>query len=560
MSIALTPAAGLEAIPLESPLSLFGPPHYVHTQIPAPLLLLEYVPGRLDKNYPADAEGFLVDKDDWYLERMLRYEDGSQCRIEVVGHPRLGLPTTYDWDFLLGLFRIADQGGVDLDTGRVLDPSYRGAIRAAARSESGQESVNAVKRAFARWGGVLVKTWTDISYASELSRLRLHGGYPIAPGGYPPRREIESNHHVLTYDVEKYLRGEVEHDMIEELRIDPVWLGQTAVGISAWIDVEVHNTLRSPTAKAIYQRMAVRVARGQRGEYVVRVPELLAEIGKKPSIRASTDLNEIRRALQALEQTGVLAEHRHRRIGRGEYEVALVPGDHLREAALLRGAGAADPVQTRRLLFHLGRFNISVSAARELIRSNPAQVVSALCRAYYLKLECGGRDGGRPIGNFAGWIVDAVRHEWSFHEPEYLAWVERMTRFAVQAPEPIPPQSAPPPFPAPPAAEAAPTAPAPDPLPEDLWGRVREQLQDQVPRPSFDIWLRPTWLLEVTGTEVRVGTENPFAAEWITDRWGETLERLLTEELARPVRLRLHCQPRQNPGEGESEGGAETSA
>jgi hypothetical protein len=510
------------------------------------------VPGRLDKNYETEEGGFLRDRDDYYLERVLQYEDGSRCRIEVAAHPKLGLPTAYDWDFLLGLFRIADQGGVDPESGRVLDPSYRGAVRAAGRSETGQEAVNAAKRAFARWGGVLVKTWTDISYTGEIARVREQGGYPVAPTGYPPRREIESNHHVLSYDVEKYLRGDEERDFIGELRIDPVWLGQTVAGISAWIDVDVHNGLRSPTAKAIYQRMAVRIARGQRHAYVVTIPELLEEIGKKASVRPSTDLAEIRRALEALEEAEVLGPHEHRRISRGLYEVTIAPGPRLRAAALLRGAGAEDPVQTRRLLFHLGRFNISVSAARELIRSNPSQVAAALSRAYYLKTERGGADGEARIGNFAGWIVQAVRNEWVFDEPEYLAWVERMRKLALQGPEPSA-AAAPEPERSPPAlADPAPVPP--EPLPDDVWGSVRETVRERIPAHSFDTWLRPSWLDTVTETAVMVGTENPFAAEWIADKWGSELTALLSEALGRPVRLIVRqgsLPDSQSPAAGE---------
>lgn len=549
MSTSLTRSPGLDPIPLESPLSLFGPPHYVQGQIPAPLLLLEYVPGKLDKNYDSDEQGFLRDRGDYYLEHVLDYEDGSRCRIEVTAHPKLGLPTAYDWDFLLGLFRIADQGGVDPDTGRILDPSYRGAVRAAARSETGQEAVNAAKRAFARWGGVIVKTWTDISYTDEVARVREQGGYPVAPTGYPPRREIESSHHVLSYDVERYLRGDEERDFIGELRIDPVWLGQTVAGISAWIDVDVHSGLRSPTAKAIYQRMAVRIARGQRQGYVVTVPELLAKIGKKPSIRASTDLAEIRRALEALEEAEILGPHEHRRIRRGLYEVTIVPGPKLHTAGLLRGAGATDAVQTRRLLFHLGRFNISVAAARELIRSNPSQVASALSRAYYLKLERGGFEGKARIGNFAGWIVQAVRNEWVFDEPEYLAWVEQMRKFALNGPEASAPVVV---RPEPSAAGTVdppqiPEAP-PEPLPDDAWGRAREAIREQLAGPIFDAWLRPTWLVAITESTVCIGTDNRLAPTWITDRCGGELTAALSEDLGRPVRLVFRTEAPSSAG------------
>lgn len=522
-----------QRLPIESPLGLFGPAHHVETQIPAPLYLLEYVPGALDAKYEAGPDGFLANKTDWYQERLLRYDDGSQCRVEVVGHPKLGLPSLYDWDFLLGLFRIYDQGGVDA-VGRFIDPGYRAIVRAAGRAESGADAWNAAKRALARWGSVTVKTWTDITYADQVEQIRSRGGYPVAPGGYPPRREIETSHHVLTYDVERYLRGDTAYDTIEELRIDPVWLDQTVAGISAWIDVDVHNGLRSPTAKAMYQRLALRVARGYRQDLVISLAELLDQLSKKPTVRPAKDLSEIGRALDALAEAGVIAAHTHRRVGRGQYEITIVPGPRLHSAALLRGAGVDDPVETRRLLFHLGHFGIAVSAARDLIRSNPAQVLSVLWRAYYQQED---PTKGKKISNLAGWIVRAIREEWQFSEPEYQAWVNERMVAARQGPVPTPKLESRPTAPEPQSKVAVERgAPPATPLPDDVWGEALARFQDRIPAMTFETWLRPTWLDRITESEVRVRTENSFAPSWIK-RWKDELGVILSELLGRSVEL-----------------------
>lgn len=527
------PNSDVQRLPIESPLGLFGPAHHVETQIPAPLYLLEYVPGSLDAKYEAGPDGFLVNKADWYQERILRYEDGSQCRVEVVGHPKLGLPSLYDWDFLLGLFRIYDQGGVD-PSGRFIDPGYRSIVRAAGRAESGAEAWNAAKRALARWGSVTVKTWTDISFADHVEQIRSRGAYPVAPGGYPPRREIETSHHVLTYDVERYLRGETAYDTIDELRIDPVWLDQTLAGISAWIDVDVHNGLRSPTAKAMYQRLALRIARGYRQDLVVSLSDLLDQLSKKPTVRPAKDLSEVGRALDSLAEAGVIATHTNRRVGRGQYELTIVPGPRLHSAALLRGAGVGDPVQTRRLLHHLGRFGIAVPTARDLIRTNPAQVLSVLWRAYY-QLEGPGK--GKRIANLAGWIVRAVREEWQFAEPEYQGWVNEMMAAARQGPAPAPQLDVrPAETETEPPADTVPEPEPPAPLPNDVWGEALTRFRGRIPPMTFDTWLRPTWLDRVTESEVRVRTENSFAPGWI-NRWKGELDEILSDLLGRRVEL-----------------------
>lgn len=541
MASPLTPNDAVR-LPIESPLGLFGPAHHVESQIPAPLYLLEYVPGLLDARYEAGEDGFLANKSDWYQERVLRYEDGSQCRVEVVGHPKLGLPSLYDWDYMLGLFRINDQGGVD-EQGRFVDPGYRSVVRAAGRAEGGADAWKAAKRALARWGSVTVKTWTDISYVEQAEQIRLRGGYPLAPGGYPPRREIETSHHVLTYDVERYLRGDVAYDTIDELRLDPVWLDQTVAGISAWIDVDVHNGLRSPTAKALYQRLALRIARGYRQDLVVTLSDLIGQLSKTASARPAKDLSEVSRALDSLRDAGVVATHASERTGRGQYELTITPGPRLASAALLRGAGVADPAETRRLLFHLGHFGIAVATARELIRANPAQVLSVLWRAYYLEENPAPR--GKGIANLGGWIVRAVREEWRFEEPEYKSWLEQMMAAARQGerpavghaltPAPLEPAPEPPGSPQTEPETVQPEDSLPS-LPDDVWGETLARFQNRVPALTFDTWFRPTWLDRVTDGEVRVRTENSFAPGWIT-RWRAELEAILEEVLGRPVAL-----------------------
>jgi hypothetical protein len=121
-------------IGIESPLALFAPPHRIDSLIPAPLYLLELVPGSLKTSYPTNERGFIINDEDSHFERTLAYPDGSRCTVNVQGSQKLGLPNQFDWDYLLALFRIADEGGVEPD-GTVRDPSYRAILRAAGRSD-----------------------------------------------------------------------------------------------------------------------------------------------------------------------------------------------------------------------------------------------------------------------------------------------------------------------------------------------------------------------------------------------------------------------------------------
>lgn len=415
---------------MDSPLALFAPTHLLETLVPSPLYLFEFFRGTLRTSYDQDATGHVADPEDYEQVRMIRYEDGLRCTVRVEGSRVEGLPTQNDVDYLLALFRLADAGAVRED-GTFLDASYRSISIAAGRGEapSGPQ-VEAVKRALRRWANVRITTSTEIDFHQLARDLDSGRGYPIAPDGLAGQREFEATHHVLDYQVETETRDEMRRDNIRLLRMDPVWLEQSAVGVTTWIDVDLHNRLSSGTAKRVYQMLAVRAARGVRAPHTWSLAELMAELGVRSEQKPSKVVSTIRSALTALQREGVLQEFEIESVDRGDYAFVLKPGDRLVAAGLLRGVGGSDQSRTRAILWHLRRHGVPIEAGRSWLYARPTQTLAALRYAYYLQLRHDSQQGGRRIDDWAEWLRDAVDANTTFEDTDFLAWLDGMNEAA----------------------------------------------------------------------------------------------------------------------------------
>lgn len=535
-------------IGIQSPLALFAPAHRIDSLIPAPLYLLELVPGSLKTSYPTNDRGFIVNDEDSHFERVIHYPGGNRCSVNVQGSQKLGLPNQFDWDYLLALLRIADEGGVDPD-GKVRDPSYRAILRAAGRSDdAGTNYTAAVKRALARWQAVTVRTQFNIEFGGLVDQVRSGDAYPVVPDGYPERTTRDRGHYVLEYDISSAQRGGDEVTRIDLLRLNPVWLEQPLVGLTAWLDVEQHNSLRSALAKRIYQVLALRMARGARPPFVLSLDDFLAEIAFSNSQKPGAQAKQISAALTSLQAANIVLDHSVKEIGRGAYEISILPGDRLHAAGLFRGVGGEDKAWTRTLLYHLGVHGISIATGRQLLRSHPTQTLAVLRRAYYVQTKKNGIDvDGRPVENWGGWIRKGIEQKWEFTEPGYLQWLDQMSGRALAGPEEKPVLSLKPAASRPQkkaAAEEA-AAPAEDaPLPTTEWGRALECFRSQIPGQAFSTWLGNTWQVELTDHAVVVGTPGAFAVDWIRDKYGDELERILGEIVGRKVLLVVqHGEP-----------------
>lgn len=75
--------------------------------------------------------------------------------------------------------------------------------------------------------------------------------------------------------------------------------------------------------------------------------------------------------------------------------------------------------------------------------------------------------------------------------------------------------------------------------PEQAWKSALGQLQMEMPKASFDTWVRDTRLVSFDAGIVTVGVRNAYARDWLESRLSSTLTRLLMGIMNRDVDVRF---------------------
>src|SRR5690606_17366260 len=139
--------------------------------------------------------------------------------------------------------------------------------------------------------------------------------------------ERESTHWILEYDLEREERNGQTTDLIELLRINPIWIAQTDIGLASWIRLDLHNSLRSGIAKGIYLRLILAVAQGWRpGRHVELLSGWTEALGIQSQDKANKVAASFTRALSELKEAGAIDLFELAPLRRGVYEVSLLPG------------------------------------------------------------------------------------------------------------------------------------------------------------------------------------------------------------------------------------------
>jgi chromosomal replication initiator protein len=85
---------------------------------------------------------------------------------------------------------------------------------------------------------------------------------------------------------------------------------------------------------------------------------------------------------------------------------------------------------------------------------------------------------------------------------------------------------------------------------ERLWQAALGQLQVEMPKAAFDTWVRDAELLAYEDGQFIVGVQNAFARDWLAERLGPIVTRVLTGIAGRTVEVRFVVwQPEVIPGE-----------
>lgn len=76
----------------------------------------------------------------------------------------------------------------------------------------------------------------------------------------------------------------------------------------------------------------------------------------------------------------------------------------------------------------------------------------------------------------------------------------------------------------------------------EVWRAVLGDLQMQLPRPTFETWLKPTEGVADNGETFVVEAPTPFAVEWLERRMFHALQRTLEKVAGRPLELHLQVK------------------
>ncbi|MEK6752738.1 MAG: DnaA N-terminal domain-containing protein [Chloroflexota bacterium] len=75
--------------------------------------------------------------------------------------------------------------------------------------------------------------------------------------------------------------------------------------------------------------------------------------------------------------------------------------------------------------------------------------------------------------------------------------------------------------------------------PTQAWGSVLSQLQMEMPRASFDTWVRDTEVLSLDNGVMIIATRNAYACDWLESRLASTVQRLLVGILNQSVSVQF---------------------
>ena len=562
-SAAVTPSVVPDGlVPIESPLALFVPDTWLHSMQPLALYLPALLPGAIvSGNYERTADGTILREEDRFLRHALLI-GGTRVDVSIDASVEDGLPTMFDWDILLGVFRLVEQGAAD-ERGVFGSLSLSAVCQAAGRHPNA-EGLAATKRALRRFAGVRIRTHLAVEPPADTTGAAGTAAYRSRAGALPTTVQSEGMYWVLeaqlTTETYRETSGTVVvRETLSRLHLNPLWLAQAQSGYTAWMNAELHWALQRAVSKRLLQVGSLAVARGEwrAGEPWELPLSTVAQLLGISAPRPARQLESVQAACQELAAHDALRFEIVPKEGRRrEARVRLDVGPALQSAGYYRTVAPSDPPGIRALLWHLGVFGIRDVDARAWIREDTAGVRDALRYAYWLQAEHGGRTsptGREPVRNWAAFVRKAITERWAL-EPEYQSWVRDVAagrRSIAVLPPPfeeilgsaargdrVAPVSAP--------AESsiraavpAPTPPSPPIVwPDDVWGRAAARVAAEDPAVA-GLWLEGSTLLHEEDDVVTVVARDAFAAQWIDQRLRPRLETLLTELRETPTVLRI---------------------
>lgn len=140
---------------------------------------------------------------------------------------------------------------------------------------------------------------------------------------------------------------------------------------------------------------------------------------------------------------------------------------------------------------------------------------------------------------YARLMADKLPQEKYYDHPrdylpeEYLIAVGLMQPIEEDSPEPNQPHDLPA------TVEAAPVALEGLPNHVLLWERSKIPLRNFMNKANFETWAEGTRAVRFDGNVLVVGCRNPYTVDWLTQRFTETIEQILTEAVGQTMQIRF---------------------
>ena len=78
---------------------------------------------------------------------------------------------------------------------------------------------------------------------------------------------------------------------------------------------------------------------------------------------------------------------------------------------------------------------------------------------------------------------------------------------------------------------------------ETAWAQTLASLQAQIPRPTYETWLRRTLLLDIESDTAFISVGSSFAKEWLEQRLYQAIAKGLSNVLGREVEIEFITHP-----------------
>ncbi|MEW6403463.1 MAG: DnaA N-terminal domain-containing protein, partial [Chloroflexota bacterium] len=89
--------------------------------------------------------------------------------------------------------------------------------------------------------------------------------------------------------------------------------------------------------------------------------------------------------------------------------------------------------------------------------------------------------------------------------------------------------------------------------PQQIWQSVLNQLQSEMPRASFDTWMRDTNALSLEDNLLTISARNAYARDWLDSRLTNRIQRILVELLNQTIAVRFVTEGAEEEDDSEEE-------